>query len=102
SDAPNTLSTAQITTRTRYIRDYYFQQSMCTVLVNPILITDPTSADGWMMFPKSLAAYSIPTADNNNPGGQLLSIMQLWIDAFQTASLRHPAFLLAQQTTFFD
>jgi uncharacterized repeat protein (TIGR01451 family) len=101
SDAGNTLTTSQITTRIRYIRDYYFQQSMCSVLVNPVLITDPTSADGWMTFPKTLASYSIPPA-TSDPSGQLLSFMQLWIDAFDTASVKQPALLLGQQAKFFD
>ncbi len=98
--AADTLTMAEIAARTQYIRDYFFQQSNCAVIVNPFIINDPDGPEGLITLPKTLAEYN--PVFGGDPAASLVPLHQIWIDAFQEASLKQPWFLIGQQLKFFD
>lgn len=98
------LSIDEIAESAEYLRDYYYQQSGCSVQIEPYVVsssTDPTRFDdGWLELPLTLAQYqAIPDTTPNFT----VQATTVWLDAYLAAAAADPdGFLARQQLGFFD
>lgn len=89
-DTATPVPLAQIAERLDYIKDYYYQQSMCSVQVNPTILSNPsdTTAGRWTL-PLSEAQYlALPVIGSVKWAHDA----KIWSDAYS----------LANPTTSFD
>jgi len=99
-DAAPTMGFDQLVERIQYIKDYYFQQSLCSVRLNPVTVRDPET-DGWMELPRTQAEYeAIPTDGGTRSTFQ--RSFNIGADAFAVAYQKDPAFLFNQQLGSLD
>lgn len=96
-DLMTTLTAQNIDDRIEYIQDYYFQQSLCTVVINSYKVSGPQQ--GWFLLPQRRAQYDQIPPDGANNFVQAVSV---WRDAFAAAAAADPNFLLQQQSGAFD
>jgi uncharacterized repeat protein (TIGR01451 family) len=85
-DTSASLAQAQIADRMQYIREYFLQQSMCSVTVTPFVAHDPGAADGYLTLPHG---WSGP--GGYNPSGAssaaetATATASVWMDGFRLA-----------------
>jgi uncharacterized repeat protein (TIGR01451 family) len=97
ADLMSSLTAQNLADRVEYIEDYYFQQSMCTVVFHSYKVNGPLQ--GWIMLPQSRAQYDQISPD---PANNFVQAATIWKDAFVTAAAVDPNFLLQQQLGNFD
>jgi hypothetical protein len=94
------LAFDQVVERIQYLKDYYFQQSLCSVRLHAVTVRDPDT-DGWMELPRTQAEYeSIPTEFGTRATFQ--RNFNIGADAFAVAYEKDSAFLLNQQLGALD
>lgn len=88
-----TLAFDEVVERIEYLEEYYYQQSMCSLVLNTFTIQDPNT-DGWVELPRTKAEYDLIPSDGAN---NFVRSANIWLDAFFAAVAVEPVFLLNQQ-----
>lgn len=88
-----TLAFDEVVERIEYLEEYYYQQSMCSLVLNTFTIQDPNT-DGWVELPRTKAEYDLIPGDGAN---NFVRAANIWLDAFFAAVAVEPVFLLNQQ-----
>lgn len=103
-DTTAALTRQQIEARVEYIKDYFFQQSMCSVTITPYVASDPEGANGYFTLPRAFTgpnSYNPQNIPAANPAGQVPITAWVWIDALRLARERDPQFR-AREADGFD
>lgn len=99
SDSLPSLTFDEVEDRAEYTSRYYYQQSMCSTWINPIMIRNPAEPDGWWRTNQPEAWFVAIPPDGANDFRRTATI---WNEAFLAASANDPAFLVNQQLHAFD